>query len=129
MTGRDVVLLLILGLGIWVAATIYLASQGPVILETTGARYWSAFALSPALSAVLCIGILRWRHIPASQWTTAMLLLAVPGMMGEVVALSRLSVFVPKLHAESGGRYGAFLFMTYAVVLAIAEGVTLRASP
>lgn len=40
-----------------------------------------------------------------------------------------LAVFMPKLHAELGGRYGAFLFMTYAVVLAIAELVTLRAQP
>lgn len=58
-----------------------------------------------------------------------MLLLAIPGMIGEAVVLSNLAVFMPKLHAESGGRYGAFLFMTYAVVLAIAELVPLRAQP
>jgi hypothetical protein len=56
-----------------------------------------------------------------------MLLLAIPGMIGEAVVLSNLSVFMPRLHAASGGRYGAFLFATYAVVLSLAEVVTLRA--
>jgi hypothetical protein len=56
-----------------------------------------------------------------------MLLLAIPGMMGEAVVLTHLSTFMPKLHAAAGGKYGAFLFATYAVVLAVAEMVTLRA--
>jgi len=129
MKGQDAVLLLLLGLVIWVLGTIHYASQGPVILETTSARYWRAFALSPIISAVLCIAILRWRHIAPAHWTSAMLLLAIPGMIGEAVVLSHLSVFMPKLHATSGGRYGAFLFATYALVLGVAEVVTLRATP
>lgn len=128
MKGRDVLLLLGLGLAIWMLGTIYYARQGPRILETTSARYWSAFALSPVSSALLCILILWWRKIPAAQWAPAMLLLAIPGMIGEAVVLSNLSTFMPNLHEASGGRYGAFLFITYAVVLAIAEAVTLRAA-
>ena len=58
-----------------------------------------------------------------------MLLLALPGMVGEAIVLSSLSTFLPKLHASSGGRYGALLFATYAVVLGMAEAVTLRATP
>jgi hypothetical protein len=57
-----------------------------------------------------------------------MLLLAIPGMIGEAVVLSHLSTFMPRIHASSGGRYGAFLFATYALVLGIAEVVTLRAT-
>jgi len=56
-----------------------------------------------------------------------MLLLAIPGMIGEAVVLSHLSTFMPKLQATSGGKYGAFLFATYALVLGLAEIVTLRA--
>jgi len=122
-----VVMLLGVGLSIWVVGTIYYASYGPLVLETTNGRYWRAFALSPVTSAILCIVILLWRGIPAAQWTSAMLLLAIPGMIGESVVLSNLGTFMPKLQAASGGRYGAFLFVTYAVVLAIAEVVTLRA--
>jgi hypothetical protein len=129
MKGQDVVLLLIVGLGLWIVGTIYFASYGRAILETTGLRYWGAFALSPVVSVIACIGVLRWRNIPAANWATAMLLLAIPGMIGEAVVLSRFSTFMPKLQAASGGRYGAFLFATYALALALAEAVTLRATP
>lgn len=127
MKSQDVALLLVLGLIIWVVGTIYYADRGPVILETTSARYWRAFALSPIFSAILCIAILRWRHIAPENWASAMLLLAIPGMLGEAVVLSNLSTFMPKLHAASGGRYGAFLFATYALVLGVGQVVTLRA--
>jgi hypothetical protein len=48
-------------------------------------------------------------------------------MIGEAIVLSKLRTFMPRIQA-SGGRYGAFLFATYAVVLGIAEFVTLRSS-
>ena len=57
-----------------------------------------------------------------------MLLLAIPGMIGEAVVLSNLSTFMPKFHETSGGRYAAFLFATYALVLGIAEIVPMRAA-
>ena len=129
MKGLDVALLLVLGLIIWIVGTIYYANRGPAILETTSLRYWGAFALSPIVSAVLCVAILRWRHIAPANWTSAMLLLAIPGMIGEALVLSNLSTFMPKLHATSGSRYGAFLFATYALVLGMAEVVSLRATP
>jgi hypothetical protein len=128
MKGQDVVLLLVLGLLIWLFGTIYYAYRGPVIFETTNARYWSAFALTPVLSAVGCIAILRWRHISAAHWTSAMLLLAIPGMIGEAVVLSSFPALMPKMHVASGGRYGAFLFATYALALGIAEVTTLLAA-
>jgi len=129
MKQTDIVLLLSLGFIIWVAGTIYYALRGPSILESGAVRYWIAFAASPILSALLCLAILRWRHIPPAHWAPAMLLLAIHGMLGEAVVLSHLGVFMPRLHAETGGRYGAFLFATYALVLAIAETATLRAGP
>ncbi len=90
--------------------------------------YWISFFISPLLSAVLCIAILKLRHVPPTAWASGMLLLAIPGMIGEAVVLSHLSTFMPRIHASSGGRYGAFLFATYALVLGIAEVITLRAT-
>jgi hypothetical protein len=127
MKQADIAILLALGLAIWIAGTVYYAWRGPAILETTAARYWIAFAISPLFSAVFCIAILRWRHIAPAHWAAAMLLLAVPGMIGEAVVLSHLGVFMPRLQEQSGGRYGAFLFATYALVLGLAEIVTLKA--
>lgn len=125
MKPKEIVLLLALGLAIWIVGTIYYAYLGPAILETTPLRYWMAFVFSPISSALLCLVILRWRHIPRAHWAAAMLLLAIPGMFGEAVVLTHLGTFMPRLHAASGGRYGAFLFATYGVVLGIAEVVTL----
>jgi len=127
MMGSDVILFLALGLSIWVIGTVYYAYHGTRILESTSARYWIAFCVSPVASAVICLAILWWRRIPAPHWASAMLLLAIPGMIGEALVLSHLGVFMPKLQASSGGRYGAFLFATYAVVLGGAELVTLAA--
>ena len=129
MRGSDVVLLLALGMMIWVLGTIHYARAGAVVLETTRFQYWLWFILSPIVSAMLCVVILRWRHIATAQWASAMLLLAIPGMIGEAVVLSHLSTFMPNIHESSGGRYGAFLFATYALVLGMAEVVTLRARP
>lgn len=125
---QDTALLLFLGLAIWVLGTIYYAYAGARVLESTPSRYWISFAVSPVLSAVICIAILAWRNIPHSHWATAMLLLAIPGMIGEAVVLSHLGTFMPRIQEASGGKYGAFLFATYAVVLGLAEIVTLRAA-
>lgn len=128
MKTQECMLLLSLGLVIWVLGTIYYAYAGHRVLETTSARYWASFAISPIISAVLCILILRWRHIALSNWAIAMLLLAIPGMIGEAIVLCNLGTFMPRLHEASGGRYGAFLFATYAVVLGVAEFATLHAT-
>jgi len=126
---QESALLLFLGLAIWTLGTIYYAYRGPHILETTALRYWVSFAISPVASAAICVAILRWRQIPPAHWAAAMLLLAIPGMLGEAVVLSNLGTFMPRLHEASGGRYGAYLFATYALVLGLAEVVTLRAAP
>lgn len=128
MKKQDAVLLFALGLAVWIAGTFYYAAHGVAILETTAARYWRSFLLSPILSAAMCIAVLRWRHIDPAHWASAMLLLAIPGMIGEAVVLSHLATFMPRLQESSGGRYGAFLFATYALVLGVAELVTLRAT-
>ena len=125
---QECMLLLSIGLVIWIFGTIYYAYTGHGVLETTPVRYWVSFAISPIISAALCILILRWRHVDQSNWAVAMLLLAIPGMMGEAIVLSNLGTFMPRIQETSGGRYGAFLFATYAVVLSIAEFATLRSA-
>ena len=127
MRSQDIVLLFVFGLAIWILGTIYYAYVGPQVLETTSKRYWVSFITSPIISGAICIVILLWRRIPPLDWAPAMLLLAIPGMIGEAVVLTHLTTFMPKLHVASGGRYGAFLFATYAVVLGLAEVVTLKA--
>jgi hypothetical protein len=128
MDPQHVIILLTMGLLIWILGTVYFAYAGAAIMETTGKAYWVSFALSPVLSAVICIAILRWCRILSADWVSAMVLLALPGMLGEAVVLTNLGTFMPRLRATSGGKYGAFLFATYAVVLALAEFVSLRST-
>ena len=128
MKTQECLLLLALGLVIWILGTIYYAHAGHRVLETTSAQYWASFAISPIFSAAVCILILRWRHIVPSNWAVAMLLLSIPGMIGEAIVLSNLGTFMPRIHQASGGRYGAFLFATYALVLSIAEFATLHST-
>src|SRR5262249_45776054 len=128
MKSQDSALLLSFGLAIWILGTIYYAYAGHRVLETTPARYWVSFAISPVISAALCILILRWRHIAPSNWAVAMLLLAIPGMIGEAAVPSTLGTFMPRIQEASGGRSGAFFFATSAVFLGIAEFATLRSA-
>ena len=126
MKTQDIALFLVFGIVFWVAGTIWYEMRGPLVFETTGVRYWTNFVLTPPVTMGVCILMLRWRNIPNSEWASAALLIAIPGMIGEAVLLSRFSVLMPKMQAASAGKYGGFLFATYAVVLGIAEMVSIR---
>jgi len=127
MRGREIVLLLVFGVVFWSAGTLWYEVRGPRLFESTAVRYWVNFALTPIVTSAVCIAILRWMHVAPAHWASAMLLVAIPGMLGEAVLLANFSTLMPRMHETSAGRYGAFLFTTYALVLSIAEIVALRA--
>ncbi len=129
MKAHDRIFLLGFGIAFWAIGTLWYRVRGAAVFETTSLRYWINFAVVPVMSAVICILILRWRHIPAPDWASAALLIALPGMFGEAILLTRFAAFMPRMHVTSAGKYGAFLFAAYALFLAIAEIVTLRAAP
>jgi uncharacterized membrane protein YdjX (TVP38/TMEM64 family) len=128
MSSQQCIVLFVLGLLIWTLGSVYYAYVGPQVLETTRLHYWISFWISPVVSTILVVVILRLFHVAPRNWALAALLIAIPGMIGEAVVLSHLSTFMPRIQESSGGRYGAFLFATYAVVLGIAEYVTLKAA-
>jgi len=117
---------LLLGVVFWIAGTVLYEFRGQHVFESGNQRYWINFVLTPMVTAAICILILKWRHIAPTDWASAALLLALPGMFGEAALLSRFAVFMPRLRPETAGRYGAFLFATYALFLTIAEVVTWR---
>ena len=128
MTMQDKSLFAFFGAAFWVVGTIFFELRGPHVFESGNLRYWINFVLTPIFSAAICILLLRWRHVPDTDWASAALLIALPGMFGEAAILSHFSRFMPRMHPETGGRYGAFLFASYALFLTIAEIVTMRAS-
>lgn len=129
MRGRETSLLLVFGCLFWVAGTLWYEKRGALVFETTAARYWVNFLLTPIFSTLVCLLVLRWQRVPTAQWAPATLLIALPGMLGEAVLLTHFGALMPGMREASAGRYGAFLFATYALVLGIAEVVTLRAMP
>jgi hypothetical protein len=124
----DRLLLPLLGVAFWIGGTILYEFRGHQVFETSDRGYWINFALTPLVTAAVCILILKWRQVPRADWASAALLIALPGMFGEAVLLSRFAAFMPRMRPETAGRYGAFLFATYALFLTIAEIVTVRAS-
>jgi hypothetical protein len=125
---QDKLLFALFGTAFWVVGTIWYEWRGPHVFETSSQRYWINLVITPIVTAAICIVLLWWRHVPAVEWASAALLIALPGMFGEAVLLSRFSSFMPRMHPETAGKYGAFLFASYALFLTIAEIVTVRAS-
>ena len=123
----DKLLFPLFGIAFWFAGTILYEFRGSHVFEASNQRYWINFVLTPIVTSAICILILKWRHLPAADWGSAALLLALPGIFGEAALLSRFAAFMPRMRPETAGRYGAFLFATYALFLTIAEIVTVRA--
>jgi hypothetical protein len=115
------------GAAFWVIGTIFYEWRGPQVFESGSQRYWINFVLTPILTAAICVVLLRWRHVPAAEWASAALLVALPGMFGEAALLSCFATLMPRMRPVTAGKYGAFLFATYALFLTIAEVVTIRA--
>ena len=128
MNPIDKFLFPLLGVAFWVGGTVLYEYRGQQVFEASDQRYWINFALTPVVTTAICILILKWRHTPPADWAFTALLIALPGMFGEAVLLSRFAAFMPRMRPESAGRYGAFLFATYALFLTIAEIVTARGS-
>ena len=123
----DRLLLPLLGTAFWIAGTALYEFRGHHVFESSTLRYWINFALTPVLTTAICILIFKWRQTPAADWAFAALLIALPGMFGEALLLSRFADLMPRMRPETAGRYGAFLFATYALFLTMAEIVTMRA--
>ncbi len=128
MTSFDKLFFALFGVTFWVAGTIWYEFRGPHVFETSDLRYWINFIVTPILTAGICIVILKWRHVPGPDWASAALLIALPGMFGEAILLSRFSAFMPRMHPQTAGKYGAFLFASYALFLTIAEIISVRAN-
>jgi hypothetical protein len=123
----DKLLFPLLGAAFWIAGTILYEFRGHHVFETSSQRYWINFIATPVVTTVACVLILKWRHVPTADWAVASLLIALPGMFGEAALLSHFAAFMPRMRPETAGRYGAFLFATYAMFLTIAAIVTMRA--
>src|SRR5579871_908055 len=70
MTPSDRIVLPLLGVAFWIAGTVFYEFRGHQVFEGGAPRYWVNFILTPAITTVVCILILKVRHIPLliGQW-------------------------------------------------------------
>src|SRR5215471_15537203 len=122
----DKVGFVLFGAVFWIAGTALYRARGSTIFETTNLRHWINFVVTPVFSAALCLLLLKIRGIPRAEWAAASLLIALPGMFGEALILSRFGTFMPAMQPATAGKYGALLFASYGLFLLIAELVTLK---
>ena len=78
MKMNDILLFVLFGVAFWVIGTIWYELRGPHVFESTSQRYWINLVLTPILSAVICILLLKLRHVPPAEWASAALLIAFP---------------------------------------------------
>jgi hypothetical protein len=128
MKSLDVAFFVLCGLAFWIVGTIFYEKRGPMVFEAGSTTYWANFVATPVFSTLISLGLIKLRHIPPREWAWAGLLLALPGMFGEALLLSNFARFMPRMRLETGGKYGAFLFATYALFLTLVEIVSLAAS-
>ncbi|WP_242026814.1 DUF5367 family protein [Phormidium tenue] len=69
---------------------------------------------------------MRWRRIESQDWLQGAVCLALPGMLGEIPILAGFAALMSNMHPETAGRYAAFLFSGYSILLGFAWFVAAR---
>ncbi|PZV08290.1 MAG: hypothetical protein DCF32_05105 [Leptolyngbya sp.] len=120
MTTKDRVSLLLVGFGIWAAATLAYRQVGSIFFEQSVMEYWLNVASTGGLYTLVFVGLMRWRRIEAKDWLQGAICIALPGMLGEIPILAGFAGLMSNMHPATAGRYAAFLFSGYSILLGFA---------
>lgn len=128
MNTKTRVYFLVLGLAIWVAATLILRIAGSYFFESSILFYWIDVVTTGTLYTAVALGIMRWRGIEQTDWLHCAVCVAIPGMLGEIPIMADFSELMSNMQPETAGRYAAFLFGGYVSLVGSAWWVSTRAS-
>jgi hypothetical protein len=120
MTKQDNVSILLVGFGIWAAATLVYRQVGAYCFEGSALIYWLNIFSTAGLCILAFVGLMRWRQIAPQNWLQGVACLALPGMLGEIPILANFAKLMRAMQPETAGRYGAFLFACYSVLIGFA---------
>ena len=126
MNTRDRISLVLTGFGIWAAATVAYRQVGSVFFERSVVEYWLNVASTGGLYTLVFVGLMRWRHIETKDWLQGAICIALPGMLGEIPILAGFAELMSNMHPETAGRYAAFLFSGYSILLGFAWSMAAR---
>jgi len=108
------------GVVAWLAVTAFYGAFGGGLLEQA---FWF-YVLNAAIAAtgVMLIFhlVARLRRVPRGKRLLPALVFATPGIFGGSLAMINLLAVFPQLEQVSQGRYGAFLLVGYAALVALA---------
>lgn len=120
MNTKDRISLILVGFGIWAAATLAYRQVGSVFFERSAMEYWLNVVGTGGLYTLVFAGLMRWRRIAAKDWLQGAICIALPGMLGEIPILAGFAELMSNMHPETAGRYAAFLFSGYSILLGFA---------
>ncbi|AIE73571.1 MULTISPECIES: DUF5367 family protein [unclassified Synechocystis] len=120
MNRKDRLSFVLVGFGIWAAATVAYRQVGSVFFERSIMEYWFNVASTGGLYTLVFVGLMRWRRIKTKEWLQGAICIALPGMLGEIPILAGFSDLMSNMHPETAGRYAAFLFSGYSILLGFA---------
>lgn len=126
MNTKDRLSLVLIGFGIWAAATLAYRQVGSIFFERSMMEYWLNMASTGGLYTLAFVGLMRWRRIEPKDWLQGAVCIALPGMLGEIPILAGFAGLMSNMHPETAGRYAAFLFSGYSILLGFAWFMATR---
>lgn len=111
--------ILVIGLGIWLAATVVLRLWGQWLLRPAdGASMLLLFAVSVPVMLWLPRRLLRRPRLAAADWAAAGIALVMPGMLLDALATLQFHRLYPNLQADAAPLFAAWILVCNAVALA-----------
>ena len=126
MTRKDLIILALLGFGIWLNGAVMFRFGGAMMFESGPlALLLSAVAIAVAV-CLLLRSIMSWRKVPPAEAVTAAVVLTLPGLFADVAYIlnfSALTGLKPATAAPFAAVliFGTAVLLTYALMLARRE--------
>jgi hypothetical protein len=128
MKPKDRISLIVIGFLIWAGATFFYRQLGSYFFEGSTLEYWANVLLTAVCYCAASFGLMKWLRIDTRYWLQAAACIALPGMLSEVPILSFFPELMSNMQPETAGRYGAFLFWSYASLIGIALFISSKVS-
>jgi hypothetical protein len=119
MTRREMMILGLLGFGVWLNGAVMFRFGGTMMFESGPvALGLSGLAIGVSV-CVLLRSIMSWRKVAPSEAVSAAVILILPGLFGDVAYILKFSLLTG-LRPETAGPFAAVLIFGTAVLLAYA---------
>ncbi len=130
MTRREMGLFALLGLGVWLQGAVMFRLGGRVMFESGP---WVLLLSGAGIALSVCVllrTVMTWRKALASQSVLVAVIMALPGLFGDVAYISAFHWFTG-LNATTAAPFAAMIIFGNAVLLAYAlvRARPLTASP